>query len=69
MITRIFNAIGKYNMAELYIRMAFGEDVNVEESSRYNDIGSEDTYLIRELDNEPGVMTKTQLENSFISLL
>ena len=68
MITIIFNTVGKHNMAELYLKLALGEPVSVPESERYNDIGDEDYYLIRGLDNLAGVMSGSELENSFIDL-
>lgn len=65
MITIVFNTVGKYNMAELYLRLAFGEEVSVPLELRYSDIGKETTYLIRELDNTPKVLTETELKNSY----
>ena len=69
MITIAFNIVGKHNMAEIYLKLAFNEPVNIAESERYNDIGNDETYLIRGLDNEAGVITKTEMEKGFISLV
>ncbi len=67
MITIAFNVVGKHNMAEVYLKLAFNEPVNIPESERYNDIGDDETYLIRGLDNLAGVITKNELEQGFIS--
>lgn len=69
MITPIFNNSGRYNMAELYLKLAFGEDVMVEEAEQLGDIGSEETFLVRELDNEPTVVSSTYIETNYISLV
>jgi len=69
MITIVFNAVGRHNMAETYLKLAFNEPVEIPASERYDDIGSEETYLIRGIDNEPGVISRSALEASYISLV
>lgn len=69
MITIAFNSVGVYNMAELYLKLAFGEDFQVDEKARYGDIGDEETFLIRELDNDPEVLSATEMRQRYISLL
>ncbi len=68
MITIAFNTVGKHNMAELYLKLAFGEPVSVPENERYNDIGDEDTYLIRGLDNQAAVISASQMEKGMVNL-
>lgn len=68
MISIVFNTTGQYNMAEFYLRTVFGESVNVPEAARYGDIGKAETFLIRELDNEPTVVTREDLEACFTRL-
>jgi glutathione synthase/RimK-type ligase-like ATP-grasp enzyme len=68
MITIVFNTTGTFNMAELYLRLAFGEDIVVPAQCRFGDIGRSETWLVREVDNEPTVLTKEQLEGRFINL-
>ena len=68
MISPVFSFSGKYNMAELYLSLAFGEQVDVSEAERYGDIGSEETLLVRELDNEPAIMTRLEIEDNYVSV-
>jgi carbamoyl-phosphate synthase large subunit len=65
MITSLFNSVGRHNMAELYPRLAFGESPEVSPEERFGDIGSEVTYLIREIDNEPEVLTENELQSRY----
>jgi carbamoyl-phosphate synthase large subunit len=65
MISPVFHAVGKHNMAELYLRLAFGEPAAVPEGERLDDIGDEETFLVRELDGEPAVLTRAQIEASY----
>lgn len=69
MITPVFNSVGRYNMADLYLRLAFGERVTVSDEERFSDIGSEAVFLVRELDNEPAVFTAEEIEQKYTSLL
>lgn len=69
MITIIFNISGKYNMAETYLRLAFDEEVIIPKDAQYDDIGTEDTYLIRGLDNPAGMITESDLNARLISLV
>jgi carbamoyl-phosphate synthase large subunit len=66
MITPLFNAVGRHNMAELYVRLAFGELPKIAPQERFGDIGSEETYLVREVDNEPEVLTADQIRSRYI---
>lgn len=65
MITNIFNLVGKYNMAEIYVRLAFDEELHVAENSRFKDI-EEDVYLLRELDTLPRISSEKDIKNSYI---
>lgn len=58
MITPIFDLSGKYSMIETYIKLAFNEQVDIEEAY---DI-EEGIYLIRELDTEPLILSKKDVE-------
>ena len=69
MISPIFNFVGRYNMAELYLDLAFGEEVHIPPSERFSDIGEEETLLVRELDQEPAVLTAAEVEKRHVSLL
>jgi carbamoyl-phosphate synthase large subunit len=69
MITIVFNISGKNNMAETYLRLAFDEDVTIPAEERYDDIGDENTFLIRGLDNPAGVITESDLNARLISLV
>ncbi|MFC2175118.1 hypothetical protein ACFLQ2_04625 [archaeon] len=62
MITNIFDLTGKYNTAEMHLRSAFGDPLP--EMDPYGDI-DESVYMIRDLDTEPTIVTKEQLENSY----
>lgn len=66
MISPIFNLVGRHNMADLYVRLAFGREVEVGERERFGDIGDEETYLVRELDCEPAILTRAEIEASSI---
>jgi carbamoyl-phosphate synthase large subunit len=68
-INPAFNAVGRHNMADLFIRLSFGETVAVHDSERFSDIGTEETFLVRELDNEPSVHTAGQIEEKYVSIL
>lgn len=59
MITNIFNLVGKYNMAEVYLKLAFDEPVDVRD--KFGDI-DEETYLIRELDTLPEIANLKDIE-------
>jgi len=61
MITNIFNLSGKYNMAEIYLKLAFDEPVRIEERLKFRDI-DENVYLIRGLDTLPDVVNINVLE-------
>ena len=65
MITPLFNTVGRHNMAELYVRLAFGELPEIASQERFGDIGSEETYLVREVDNEPEVLTADQIRSRY----
>lgn len=65
MITPLFNAVGRHNMAELYVRLAFGECPEVGPGERFGDIGPEETYLVREVDNEPAVLTAAEIRSRY----
>ena len=65
MITPLFNTVGRHNMAELYVRLAFGELPEIAPQERFGDIGSEETYLVREVDNEPEVLTADQIRSRY----
>ncbi len=69
MITPAFNAVGRHNMAELYLKLAFGDPITVGEHERFSDIGSDETFLLRELDNEPLVISAKQMKENYISLM
>ena len=55
-------------MAELYLRLAFGELPEIAPQERFGDIGSEETYLVREVDNEPEVLTADQIRSRYEDL-
>jgi carbamoyl-phosphate synthase large subunit len=58
MITNIFNMLG-WNQAELYVRLAMGEDPKLpEESMQWDGFH----YLIRELDTEPSIVEEHKYE-------
>jgi len=65
MISPVFHAVGRHNMADLYLRLAFGEAVDVPAAERLDDVGTDDTFLVRELDHEPAVLTRAEIEASF----
>jgi carbamoyl-phosphate synthase large subunit len=68
MITPLFNRVGHHNMAELHLRLALGEDPEVAPEDRFGDIGPEETYLLREIDNEPEVLTADQVRARYVDL-
>jgi hypothetical protein len=51
------------------LKEAFGEPVDVPESERYSDIGTEETFLIRGVDNETAVMTDSEIEATYTKLI
>jgi len=59
MITSIFNRTGRYNMAEMYIRAAFDEEIDIQDPI---DI-SEGHYLLRELDILPTIIHKDKIRS------
>jgi carbamoyl-phosphate synthase large subunit len=63
MISPIFNLVGRYNMAELYLQLAFGERVKIDEHDQFSDIGKEETYLVREFDGAPLIIPKSGIDN------
>jgi carbamoyl-phosphate synthase large subunit len=65
MITPLFNRVGRHNMAGLYLRLALGEDPGVAPTERFGDIGSDETYLVREVDNEPKVLTASEIRSRY----
>ena len=58
MITPIFDRTGAHNTAELYIRLAFGEEVDIADPI---DI-EEGQYLLRDLDMEPTIIGESGLD-------
>jgi len=69
MIIIFFSSVGRHNIAEIYLRLALNETVEIPEKDRYSDIGDEELYLIRGVDNEPGVISASELEKKYFSLL
>jgi len=67
-ISPAFNNVGKFNMAELFVNLAFGDEVNVPYDQKYSDIGNADNYLVREFDSEPLVLSSEQINNNFLSI-
>jgi hypothetical protein len=51
MITNIYDLNGTYNMAVTYVRLALGDRVDIRDPYDL----TEDYYLVRDLDTEPGV--------------
>lgn len=51
-ITNIHDLAGKYNMAELYVRLALGEKLKIREACDF----AEDYYLVRSVDTLPAVI-------------
>ena len=68
-ITPVFNAVGRHHMADLFLRLAFGETITIDPDERFTDIGEQETFLVRELDNEPSVFTGEQVDQNYISVL
>jgi carbamoyl-phosphate synthase large subunit len=67
-ISPVFNNVGRYNMAELFVKIASGESVHIDEADRFTDTGDESYYLVREPDSEPLVITEKKLTNNCIDL-
>lgn len=67
MITNAFNEVGDHNMGLVYLQLAKGEKPNIK--NRRRDIGDETTYLVRELDTEPLLVTEDELEDRYISMI
>ncbi len=65
MISPVFHAVGRHRMADLYLRLAFGERVNVPSDERFDDIGNDEVFLVRELDHEPAVLTRSAIDATF----
>jgi carbamoyl-phosphate synthase large subunit len=63
MITNAFNEVGQYNMGDVYIKLGMGENPSIQ--NRRRDIGNEATYLIRELDTEPLLVTESELKDKY----
>jgi carbamoylphosphate synthase large subunit len=59
MITPIFDLTGKYNTADIYVRCALDEEVNIDDPI---DI-EENVYLIRELDTLPTIIRENELKD------
>jgi carbamoyl-phosphate synthase large subunit len=59
MITPIFDLTGKYNTADIYVRCALDEEINIADPI---DI-EENVYLIRGLDTLPTIIRQNELEN------
>ena len=57
MITNIYDLAGKHNMAATFVRLAFGDPVDVAEAYAPTD----DYYLVRDLDTEPGIFHADQV--------
>ena len=68
MITPLFNSVGQYNMAGLYVRIALGQLPKIPVEKRFGDIGTEETFLVREIDNEPETITADQLRSRYCEL-
>jgi hypothetical protein len=57
MITGLYDLTGKHNMAVTYVHLALGEGVDIGDPY---DV-AEDYYLVRDLDNEPGIFRSDEL--------
>ena len=68
-ITPVFNETGKYNMAEIYVKLAFDEMVSIIGTSRFSDIGDESYYYLREPDRNPMIISQKDLNNCYINLV
>jgi hypothetical protein len=64
----VFNAVGRHNIADLFLRLAFGETVTINDDERFTDICTLETFLVRELDNEPSVFISEQIDQNYISI-
>ena len=67
-ISPVFNNVGKFNMAELFVNLAFGDEVNVPIDQKYSDIGHADNYLVREFDSDPLVISSEQININFLTI-
>ena len=65
MITPLFDSVGRHDMGELHVRLAFGELPKIAPQERFGDIGSEETHLVREVDNEPEVLTAEEIGSRY----
>lgn len=61
MICPLFEA-GRHSQADLYLRLALGEEASVPEADRLGGGQHEDLWLVRELDGEPTVLTAAEIE-------
>ena len=57
MITPIYDLVGKHNMAATFVRLAFGDPVEIREEY---DV-TPDYYLVRDLDTPPGIFHADEL--------
>jgi biotin carboxylase len=57
MITPIYDLVGKHNMAATFVRLAFGDPVEIREE--YD--ATPDYYLVRDLDTTPGIFHADEL--------
>ncbi len=64
-ISPVMNLSGRYNMAGLFLSLAFGKTVSVEPGSRFNDIGDEDTFWICDIEDIPSVITNSEIESRY----
>ena len=69
MITPAFDLVGRHSFAELYVNLAFGDETRVAVNERFSDIGESETFLVREVDNEPAVLSAEDIAKSYTSLL
>ena len=60
MITPAFDWTGRYNTAEIYLRSAFDDLIDIDDP--LGDFPAEETYLMRELDITPDVATLRQID-------
>ena len=66
--TPLFDGIGRHNMADLYVRLALGEEVSVAAEERLNDIGAGESYLIRDFDGEPLLLPAAEIARRYTEL-
>jgi carbamoyl-phosphate synthase large subunit len=62
MITNLYDLTGKHNMAEVFVRLALDEPVDV--SDPYEDAGEH--YLVRDLDTPPGIFSADALFDGIV---